>query len=78
MNMVNSVRYNGTVTNVFMDDNKIIEQPIVQVDENEIPAQKHWKKIATYSLSVFGLMLLGHFIFTYIIPIKYGFEINTS
>jgi len=57
-----------------MDDNKIIEQPIIQVDENEIPAQKHWKKIATYTLSVFGLMLLGHFIFTYIIPIKYVYD----
>lgn len=28
--------------------------------------EKRWKKIATYSLAVFGLMLIGHFIFSYI------------
>jgi hypothetical protein len=27
---------------------------------------KRWRKIATYSLIAFGLMLIGHFIFSYI------------
>jgi len=29
-------------------------------------AEKRWRKIATYSLLAFGLMLVGHFIFSYI------------
>lgn len=37
-----------------------------ELDVYERPAQKHWKKIATYSIGSFALMLIGHFIFSYI------------
>jgi len=37
-----------------------------ELDVSEKPAQKHWKKIATYSVASFALMLIGHFIFSYI------------
>jgi hypothetical protein len=42
--------------------------------KNKTPALKDWKKIANYSLAVFALMLTGHFIFTYIIPIRNFYE----
>ncbi|MFD2921799.1 TSUP family transporter [Terrimonas rubra] len=32
--------------------------------------EKKWRRIATYSLLAFGLMLVGHFTFTYIIPFE--------
>lgn len=35
-------------------------------DDIDRPEQKRWKKVATYSVSVFALMLVGHFIFSYI------------
>ncbi|MEO6720441.1 MAG: TSUP family transporter [Ferruginibacter sp.] len=35
-------------------------------DETDKPDQKRWKKIATYSVLGFALMLIGHFIFSYI------------
>ncbi|MES2850454.1 MAG: TSUP family transporter [Bacteroidota bacterium] len=35
-------------------------------DELEKPATKHWRKIATYSVIVFALMLIGHWIFSYV------------
>lgn len=34
-------------------------------NENSLTANR-WRKVATYSLSAFGLMLIGHFIFSYI------------
>ena len=37
-----------------------------KIDESEKPAQKHWKKIATFSVIGFALMLIGHWIFSYI------------
>ena len=37
-----------------------------EIDSSDKPAQKHWKKIATYSVGSFALMLIGHFIFSYI------------
>ncbi|HSN61984.1 MAG TPA: TSUP family transporter, partial [Ferruginibacter sp.] len=37
-----------------------------ELDISEKPAQNHWKKIATYSVASFALMLIGHFIFSYI------------
>lgn len=39
------------------------ESPTEPID---IPAQKHWKKIASYSVASFALMLIGHFVFSYI------------
>lgn len=38
-------------------------------DPVDIPAQKHWKKIASYSAAAFALMLIGHVIFSYL-PLK--------
>jgi hypothetical protein len=35
-------------------------------DNSPAATEKRWKKIATYSLLAFGLMLVGHFIFSYI------------
>lgn len=37
-----------------------------KIDDSEKPASKHWRKIATYSVIAFALMLLGHWIFSYI------------
>jgi hypothetical protein len=34
--------------------------------ENEVEEKERWRKIATYIVIAFGLMLLGHFIFSYI------------
>ncbi len=34
-------------------------------------AQKRWRRVATYCVGVFGLMLIGHFIFSYVIPLGY-------
>jgi siroheme synthase-like protein len=48
----------------------------VLVEDDAAFNEKKWKRIATYSLLAFGLMLVGHFTFTYIIPfesIKSGF-----
>lgn len=41
----------------------------VLVEEENIEKEQKWKKIATYSLAAFGLMLLGHFMLSYI-PLK--------
>ncbi len=35
-------------------------------EDEEKPERKHWQKIATYSVIAFALMLVGHFIFSYI------------
>ncbi len=36
------------------------------VENNNAVNERRWKRIATYSLAAFGLMLTGHFIFSYI------------
>lgn len=41
----------------------------VLVEEERAERSINWKKIATYSVSVFALMLIGHFIFSYV-PLK--------
>jgi uncharacterized protein len=41
----------------------------VLVESENIEKEQKWKKIATYLLAAFGLMLLGHFILSYI-PLK--------
>lgn len=49
--------------------NKITEGLVLndnQMEENEKPAQKHWKNIAKYSLLAFAFMIIGHLIFSYI------------
>jgi hypothetical protein len=38
----------------------------VLVENNEDANGKRWRKLATYILVVFGIMLIGHFIFSYI------------
>lgn len=44
-----------------------ITRPLV---ENAVSQrERKWKKVATYSVAIFGLMLIGHFIFSYI-PLK--------
>jgi len=41
----------------------------ILVEKDNAVNEKRWRKIATYSLIAFALMLIGHFIFSYI-PIK--------
>lgn len=41
----------------------------VLAEKEETGNEKRWRKIATYSLIAFGLMLIGHFMFSYI-PIR--------
>lgn len=41
----------------------------VLVQKDSIEKEKRWRKIATYSLIGFALMLIGHFIFSYL-PLK--------
>ena len=41
----------------------------VLVEEDNIEKEKKWKRTASYLLAAFGLMLLGHFILSYI-PLK--------
>ena len=36
------------------------------VENNERKKEQRWRRIATYSLTVFAIMLVGHFIFSYI------------
>ena len=38
----------------------------VLVQNGSAEKDQRWKKIATYSLTIFGLMLIGHFIFSYL------------
>ncbi|HEX7902253.1 MAG TPA: TSUP family transporter, partial [Chitinophagaceae bacterium] len=38
----------------------------VLVDKDNINGEKRWRKIATYSLIAFALMLIGHFILSYL------------
>ncbi len=45
----------------------ILTKGLVQKDSTE--KEKRWRKIATYSLIGFALMLIGHFIFSYL-PLK--------
>src|SRR6476469_1425447 len=41
----------------------------VLVEKDNVDKSVNWRKVATYSLSVFALMLIGHFIFSYV-PLK--------
>lgn len=38
----------------------------VLVEKDNMEKERRWRKIATYSLVAFGLMLIGHFIFSYL------------
>ena len=38
----------------------------VLVEKDNVDKEKRWRKIATYSLLAFALMLIGHFIFSYL------------
>lgn len=55
----------GLVAKASAESNGVSEEETV-VEEAERPDQKRWKKIATYSMGAFALMLIGHFIFSYI------------
>lgn len=57
----NKVKKLNELTEVLVKQDKI--------DEGERPATKHWRRIATYSVIGFALMLIGHWIFSYI-PFK--------
>lgn len=46
--------------------NEVVTEEEIISEETERPDQKRWKKIATYSVAAFALMLIGHFIFSYI------------
>lgn len=46
--------------------NKLNAITRVLVEKDQIGTEKKWRRIATYSLAVFGLMLIGHFIFSYL------------
>jgi siroheme synthase-like protein len=41
----------------------------ILVEKDNVDKEKRWRKIATYSLIGFALMLIGHFIFSYL-PLK--------
>ncbi|WP_207511937.1 TSUP family transporter [Longitalea luteola] len=38
----------------------------ILVEKDNVERERRWRKIATYSLVAFGLMLIGHFIFSYL------------
>src|SRR5689334_6164828 len=38
----------------------------ILVEKDNMERERRWRKIATYSLLAFGLMLIGHFIFSYL------------
>lgn len=38
----------------------------ILVDNDNVEKERRWRKIATYSLIAFALMLIGHFIFSYL------------
>jgi siroheme synthase-like protein len=60
---------NGTTTGSALMDDDVVDPDTGIADEQ--PAKKRWKKIAAYSTAAFALMLIGHFIFSYIIPLGY-------
>jgi siroheme synthase-like protein len=45
---------------------KLNELTRVLVEKDNVERERRWRKIATYSLLAFGLMLIGHFIFSYL------------
>lgn len=49
----------------------------VLVEKDSPSTEKRWKKIATWSLIVFALMLIGHFIFSYL-PLQQMADSTTS
>ena len=55
----------GLVAKVSVAEEVFVEEEEIGEETNR-PEQKRWKKIATYSVASFALMLIGHFIFSYI------------
>jgi siroheme synthase-like protein len=45
---------------------KLNEITRILVEKDNVERERRWRKIATYSLIAFGLMLIGHFIFSYL------------
>ena len=62
------VRRLNELTKVLIEkgDMTVVPEEETNAVETERPDQKRWKKIATYSMLAFALMLIGHFIFSYI------------
>ncbi len=71
LNNVQAIRknINGSFEEKVKKLNKLTEGLVIngeEADDAEKPERKHWQKIATYSVIAFALMLIGHFIFSYI------------
>lgn len=45
---------------------KLNEITRILVEKDNVERERRWRKIATYSLIAFGLMLIGHFVFSYL------------
>jgi hypothetical protein len=58
-------RLNGNFESKVKKMNEITKTLLIETDSPAATEQK-WKKIATYSLLAFALMLIGHFVFSYI------------
>ena len=73
-NILNNIQYirnslNGNFAEKVKTLNKLTEvlvENVYPLEDSEKPAQKHWKKIAKYSLFAFAFMIIGHLIFSYI------------
>jgi siroheme synthase-like protein len=71
LNNIQTIRngINGSFEDKVKKLNKLTEGLVLAESEKEDaekPERKHWQKIATYSVIAFALMLIGHFIFSYI------------
>lgn len=58
-------KMNGSFDEKVKKLNKITAV-LVSKEEEEKPAQKHWRRIATWSVIGFALMLIGHWLFSYL------------
>jgi siroheme synthase-like protein len=56
-------RLNGNLETRIKKLNAITK---ILVDKEQVSGEQRWRKIATYSLMAFALMLIGHFIFSYL------------
>ena len=73
-NVLDNIQYirnslNGNFAEKVKTLNKLTEvlvENVYPLEDSEKPAQKHWKKIAKYSLFAFAFMIIGHLIFSYI------------
>jgi uncharacterized protein len=56
------------ITKVLIEKEEVSEvaEEETNADDTDKPDRKKWKKVATYSVGAFALMLIGHFVFSYI------------